>query len=56
MQGAQTKENVWNTGDSQIDAMTNYISSAKKEKALSTAQNITDATSGLASAASMLPI
>lgn len=56
VQGAQTKENVWNGADSQIDAMTNYIASAKKEKALSTAQGITDATSGLASAASMLPI
>lgn len=56
VQGAQTKENVWTGADSQIDAMTNYIASAKKEKALSTAQSITDATSGLANAASMLPI
>ncbi len=56
VQGAQTKENVWNTADSQIDQMTNYIATAKKEKALSTAQGITDATSGLAGAASALPI
>lgn len=56
VQGAQTKENVWNGADSQIDAMTNYIATAKKEKALSTAQGITDAAGGLASAASKLPI
>ena len=56
VQGAQTKENVWNTADSQIDAMTNYIATAKKEKALSTAQGITDAAGGLAGAASKLPI
>lgn len=56
VQGAQTKENVWNTGDSQIDQMTNYIATAKKEKALSTAQGITDAVGGLAGAASQLPI
>lgn len=56
VQGAQTKENVWNTGDSQIDQMTNYIATAKKEKALSTAQGITDAAGGLAGAASKLPI
>ena len=53
VQGAQTKENVWNGADSQIDAMTNYIATAKKEKALSTAQGITDAAGGLAGAASM---
>lgn len=56
VQGAQTKENVWNTADSQIDSMTNYIAAAKKEKALSTAQGITDAAGGLAGAASKLPI
>lgn len=56
VQGAQTKENVWNGADSQIDAMTNYIATAKKEKALSTAQGITDAAGGLAGAASKLPI
>lgn len=56
VQGAQTKENVWNTADSQIDSMTNYIAAAKKEKALSTAQGITDATGALAGAASKLPI
>ena len=56
VQGAQTKENVWNTADSQIDQMTNYIAAAKKEKALSTAQGITDATGALAGAASKLPI
>ena len=56
VQGAQTKENVWNTTDSQIDQMTNYIATAKKEKALSTAQGITDAAGGLAGAASKLPI
>lgn len=56
VQGAQTKENVWNTADSQIDTMTNYIAAAKKEKALSTAQGITDAACGLAGAASALPI
>lgn len=56
VQGAQTKENVWNTADSQIDTMTNYIAAAKKEKALSTAQGITDATGALAGAASKLPI
>lgn len=56
VQGAQTKENVWNGADSQIDAMTNYIATAKKEKALSTAQGITDAAGGLAGAANKLPI
>ncbi len=56
VQGAQTKENVWNTADSQVNAMTNYIASAKRDKALSTAQGITDATGALASAASKLPI
>lgn len=56
VQGAQAKENVWNTADSQIDTMTNYIAAAKKEKALSTAQGITDAAGGLAGAASKLPI
>lgn len=56
VQGAQTKENVWNGADSQIDTMTNYIAAAKKEKALSTAQGITDATGALAGAASKLPI
>ena len=56
VQGAQTKENVWNTADEQIDQMTNYIATAKKEKALSTAQGITDAAGGLAGAASALPI
>lgn len=56
VQGAQTKENVWNTADEQIDQMTNYIATAKKEKALSTAQGITDAAGGLAGVASKLPI
>lgn len=56
VQGAQTKENVWNTADEQIDQMTNYIATAKKEKALSTAQGITDEAGGLAGAASKLPI
>ena len=56
VQGTQTKENVWNTADSQIDQMTNYIATAKKEKALSTAQGITDAAGALAGAASKLPI
>lgn len=56
VQGAQTKENVWNTADSQIDQMTNYIATAKRDKALSKAQGITDAAGGLAGAASKLPI
>jgi hypothetical protein len=56
VQGAQTKDNVWNTADSQVNAMTNYIATAKKEKALSTAQDITKATNGLVGAASELPI
>ena len=30
VQGAQNKENVWTTADSQIDQMTNYIATAKK--------------------------
>lgn len=55
VQGAQTKENVWNTADSQIDTMTNYIANAKKEKGLAQAQAITGAASGLANAASKLP-
>lgn len=55
IQGAQTKENVWNTTDSQIDTMTNYIATAKRDKQLSKAQGITDAAGGLASAASKLP-
>lgn len=56
VQGAQTKENVWNTADSQIDQMTNYIATAKRDKGLSKAQGITDAAGGLAGAASKLPI
>ena len=56
VQGAQTKENVWNTADSQIDQMTNYIATTKRDKGLSKAQGITDAASGLAGAASKLPI
>lgn len=56
VQGAQTKENVWNTADSQIDQMTNYIATAKRDKGLSTAKGITDAAGGLAGAASKLPI
>ena len=56
VQGAQTKENVWNTADSQIEQMTNYIATAKRDKGLSTAQGITDAAGGLAGAASKLPI
>lgn len=32
VQGAQTKENVWNTADSQIDQMTNYIATAKRRR------------------------
>ena len=55
VQGAQTKENAWNTADSQIDQMTNYIATAKKEKALGKADAITSATSGLANAANALP-
>lgn len=55
IQGAQTKENVWNTADSQIDTMTKYIATAKRDKQLSKAQGITDAASGLASAANSLP-
>lgn len=55
VQGAQQKENVWNTADSQIDQMTNYIATAKKEKGLAQAQAIQGAASGLASAASNLP-
>ena len=55
VQGAQNKENVWTTADSQIDQMTNYIATAKKEKALGTAKGITDAAGGLAGAASALP-
>lgn len=56
VQGAQTKENVWNQADQQIDAFTNYIASAKKEKALGNAQAISQAASGLASAANSLPV
>lgn len=56
VQGAQAKENVWNTADSQIDQMTNYIATAKRDKGLSKAQGITDAAGGLAGAASKLPI
>ena len=55
VQGAQQKQNVWNTADSQIDQMTNYIATAKKEKGLAQAQAIQGAASGLASAASSLP-
>ena len=55
VQGAQQKENGWNTADSQIDQMTNYIATAKKEKGLAQAQAIQGAASGLASAASSLP-
>ena len=55
VQGAQNKENVWTTADSQIDQMTNYIATAKKEKALGTAKGITNAAGGLAGAASALP-
>ena len=54
VQGAQQKENVWNTADSQIDQMTNYIATAKKEKGLAQSQAIRGAAGGLASAASSL--
>ena len=56
VQGAQQKQNVWNTADSQIDQMTNYIATAKKEKGLAQSQAIRGAASGLASAASSLPL
>lgn len=55
-QGAQQKENVWNNADSQIDQMTNYIASAKRDKALGKAQAISQAASGLGQAAGELPI
>ena len=55
VQGAQQKESVWNNADSQIDQMTNYIATAKKEKGLGQAQAITDAASGLAGAVNNLP-
>lgn len=55
VQGAQSKENVWSSADQQIDAFTNYIATAKKEKALGDAQAITDAAGGLAGAAVMMP-
>lgn len=56
VQGAQAKENAWNQADQQIDAFTNYIASAKKEKGLNNAQAISQASSGLASAANNLPV
>lgn len=56
VQGAQSKENIWNTADSQIDQMTNYIASAKKEKGLAQAQVIQDTASGLANAANKLSV
>ena len=55
VQGAQQKENTWNNADSQIDSFTNYIATAKKEKALGNSEQITKATSGLANAANALP-
>lgn len=56
VQGAQSKENIWNTADSQIDQMTNYIASAKKEKGLAQAKGIQDTASGLADAANKLSV
>ena len=55
VQGAQQKENVWNTADTQIDQMTNYIATAKKEKGLAQAQSIKDAAGGVGEAATKLP-
>lgn len=55
VQGAQNKENVWNSADSQINQMTSYIANAKKEKGLAQAQSITNAASGLSNAASSMP-
>lgn len=56
VQGAQQKENVWSNADSQIDQMTNYIATAKKEKGLAQAQAISGAASGLGGAMTKLPI
>lgn len=56
VQGAQTKENAWNQADQQIDAFTNYIASAKKEKGLNNAQAISQSSGELASAANNLPV
>lgn len=50
VQNAQQKENVWNTADAKVDAMTNYIASAKRDKGLGQAKEITAATSGLGTA------
>lgn len=53
--GAQNKENTWNNADKQIDTFTNYIATAKKEKALAQAGAIGSATAGLAQSANSLP-
>ena len=55
LQGAQQKENTWNTADQQINTFTNYIATAKKEKGLGQAKAIQNAASGLASAANSMP-
>ena len=55
VQGAQSKENVWNNADSQIGKMTEYIASTQKEKGLGQAKAISQAAGGLASAANSLP-
>lgn len=54
-EGAAKKEQAYTNADSQINAMTQYIASTKLGKAKEQGQAITQAASGLAGAASLLP-
>lgn len=54
-QGEAQKEQAWANADSQIDQMTQYIASAKIQKAQNKAQAISGAAGGLANMANMLP-
>ena len=54
-QGEAQKEQAWANADNQIDQMTQYIASAKMQKAQNNAQAISGAAGGLASMANLLP-
>lgn len=54
-QGEAQKEQAWANADSQIDQMTQYIASAKMQKAQNNAQAISGAAGGLANMANLLP-
>lgn len=54
-EGAAKKEDIWTQADQQIDTFSKYLADSKLAQAQGKAQGITQATSGLANAASALP-